>query len=140
MQVMKELQRFRLKQKGLDKLNQQHSKSVKDVEESLNAAKNTIQNLYEEYDNEIDTKGSQYLKDLRIEVRNIENILSQEGYVTIDEHRKIITEIQEKLPESSDWIEYDLINGAIKIGIIKLKDKMVLIALIKSFNIKTTRK
>lgn len=100
--------------KGLDKLNQQHSKSVKDVEESLNAAKNTIQNLYEEYDNEIDTKGSQYLKDLRIEVRNIENILSQEGYVTIDEHRKIITEIQEKLPESSDWIEYDLINGAIK--------------------------
>lgn len=102
MQVMKELQRFRLKQKGLDKLNQQHSKSVKDVEESLNAAKNTIQNLYEEYDNEIDTKGSQYLKDLRIEVRNIENILSQEGYVTIDEHRKIITEIQEKLPESSD--------------------------------------
>lgn len=100
--------------KGLDKLNQQHSKSVKDVEEFLNAAKNTIQNLYEEYDNEIDTKGSQYLKDLRIEVRNIENILSQEGYVTIDEHRKIITEIQEKLPESSDWIEYDLINGAIK--------------------------
>lgn len=100
--------------KGLDKLNQQHSKSVKDVEESLNAAKNTIQNLYEEYDNEIDTKGSQYLKDLRIEVRNIENILSQEGYVTIDENRKIITEIQEKLPESSDWIEYDLINGAIK--------------------------
>ena len=100
--------------KGLDKLNEQHSKSVKDVEESLNAAKNTIQNLYEEYDNEIDTKGSQYLKDLRIEVRNIENILSQEGYVTIDEHRKIITEIQEKLPESSDWIEYDLINGAIK--------------------------
>ena len=100
--------------KGLDKLNQQHSKSLKDVEESLNAAKNTIQNLYEEYDNEIDTKGSQYLKDLRIEVRNIENILSQEGYVTIDEHRKIITEIQEKLPESSDWIEYDLINGAIK--------------------------
>ena len=100
--------------KGLDQLNQQHSKSVKDVEESLNAAKNTIQNLYEEYDNEIDTKGSQYLKDLRIEVRNIENILSQEGYVTIDEHRKIITEIQEKLPESSDWIEYDLINGAIK--------------------------
>ena len=100
--------------KGLDKLNQQHSKSVKDVEESLKAAKNTIQNLYEEYDNEIDTKGSQYLKDLRIEVRNIENILSQEGYVTIDEHRKIITEIQEKLPESSDWIEYDLINGAIK--------------------------
>ncbi len=100
--------------KGLDKLNQQHSKSVKDVEESLNAAKNTIQNLYEEYDNEIDTKGSQYLKDLRIEVRNIENVLSQEGYVTIDEHRKIITEIQEKLPESSDWIEYDLINGAIK--------------------------
>lgn len=100
--------------KGLDKLNQQHSKSVKDVEEFLNAAKNTIQNLYEEYDNEIDTKGSQYLKDLRIEVRNIENILSKEGYVTIDEHRKIITEIQEKLPESSDWIEYDLINGAIK--------------------------
>ena len=100
--------------KGLDILNQQHSKSVKDVEEFLNAAKNTIQNLYEEYDNEIDTKGSQYLKDLRIEVRNIENILSQEGYVTIDEHRKIITEIQEKLPESSDWIEYDLINGAIK--------------------------
>lgn len=100
--------------KGLDKLNQQHSKSVKDVEEFLNAAKNTIQNLYEEYDNEIYTKGSQYLKDLRIEVRNIENILSQEGYVTIDEHRKIITEIQEKLPESSDWIEYDLINGAIK--------------------------
>ena len=100
--------------KGLDKLNQQHSKSVKDVEEFLNAAKNTIQNLYEEYDNEIDTKGSQYLKDLRIEVRNIENILSQEGYVTIDEHRKIFTEIQEKLPESSDWIEYDLINGAIK--------------------------
>lgn len=100
--------------KGLDKLNQQHSKSVKDVEEFLNAAKNTIQNLYEEYDNEIDTKGSQYLKDLRIEVRNIENILSQEGYVTIDEHRKSITEIQEKLPESSDWIEYDLINGAIK--------------------------
>lgn len=100
--------------KGLDKLNQQHSKSVKDVEEFLNAAKNTIQNLYEEYDNEIDTKGSQYLKDLRIEVRNIENILSQEGYVTIDEHRKIITEIQEKLHESSDWIEYDLINGAIK--------------------------
>ena len=100
--------------KGLDQLNQQHSKSLKDVEESLNAAKNTIQNLYEEYDNEIDTKGSQYLKDLRIEVRNIENILSQEGYVTIDEHRKIITEIQEKLPESSDWIEYDLINGAIK--------------------------
>ncbi|MCG1396430.1 BppU family phage baseplate upper protein [Staphylococcus epidermidis] len=100
--------------KRLDKLNQQHSKSVKDVEEFLNAAKNTIQNLYEEYDNEIDTKGSQYLKDLRIEVRNIENILSQEGYVTIDEHRKIITEIQEKLPESSDWIEYDLINGAIK--------------------------
>lgn len=124
----------------MDKLNQQHSKSVKDVEEFLNAAKNTIQNLYEEYDNEIDTKGSQYLKDLRIEVRNIENILSQEGYVTIDEHRKIITEIQEKLPESSDWIEYDLINGAIKIGIIKLKDKMVLIALIKLFNIKTTRK
>ncbi|MDU4133363.1 MAG: BppU family phage baseplate upper protein, partial [Clostridium perfringens] len=39
--------------KGLDKLNQQHSKSVKDVEEFLNAAKNTIQNLYEEYDNEI---------------------------------------------------------------------------------------
>ena len=100
--------------KGLDILNQQHSKSLKDVEESLNAAKNTIQNLYEEYDNEIDTKGSQYLKDLRIEVRNIENILSQEGYVTIDEHRKIFTEIQEKLPESSDWIEYDLINGAIK--------------------------
>ena len=100
--------------KGLDILNQQHSKSVKDVEEFLNAAKNTIQNLYEEYDNEIDTKGSQYLKDLRIEVRNIENILSQEGYVTIDEHRKIFTEIQEKLPESSDWIEYDLINGAIK--------------------------
>ena len=100
--------------KGLDILNQQHSKSVKDVEESLNAAKNTIQNLYEEYDNEIDTKGSQYLKDLRIEIRNIENVLSQEGYVTIDEHRKIITEIQEKLPESSDWIEYDLINGAIK--------------------------
>lgn len=100
--------------KGLDKLNQQHSKSIKDVEESLNAAKNTIQNLYEEYDNEIDTKGSQYLKDLRIEVRNIENVLSQEGYVTIDEHRKSITEIQEKLPESSDWIEYDLINGAIK--------------------------
>ena len=100
--------------KGLDKLNQQHSKSVKDVEEFLNAAKNTIQNLYEEYDNEIDTKGSQYLKDLRIEIRNIENVLSQEGYVTIDEHRKIITEIQEKLPESSDWIEYDLINGAIK--------------------------
>ena len=100
--------------KGLDKLNQQHSKSVKDVEESLNAAKNTIQNLYEEYDNEIDTKGSQYLKDLRIEVRNIENILSQEGYVTIDEHRKSIIEIQEKLPKSSDWIEYDLINGAIK--------------------------
>ena len=62
----------------MDKLNQQHSKSVKDVEEFLNAAKNTIQNLYEEYDNEIDTKGSQYLKDLRIEVRNIENILSQE--------------------------------------------------------------
>ena len=61
--------------KGLDILNQQHSKSVKDVEESLNAAKNTIQNLYEEYDNEIDTKGSQYLKDLRIEVRNIENVL-----------------------------------------------------------------
>lgn len=100
--------------KGLDQLNQQHSKSLKDVEESLNAAKNTIQNLYEEYDNEIDTKGSQYLKDLRIEVRNIENILNQEGYVTIDEHRKSITEIQEKLPESSDWIEYDLINGAIK--------------------------
>lgn len=100
--------------KGLDKLNQQHSKSVKDVEEFLNAAKNTIQNLYEEYDNEIDTKGSQYLKDLRIEIKNIENVLSQEGYVTIDEHRKIITEIQEKLPESSDWIEYDLINGAIK--------------------------
>lgn len=100
--------------KGLDILNQQRSKSLKDVEESLNAAKNTIQNLYEEYDNEIDTKGSQYLKDLRIEVRNIENILSQEGYVTIDEHRKSITEIQEKLPESSDWIEYDLINGAIK--------------------------
>ena len=100
--------------KGLDKLNQQHSKSVKDVEEFLNAAKNTIQNLYEEYDNEIDTKGSQYLKDLRIEIRNIENVLSQEGYVTIDEHRKSITEIQEKLPESSDWIEYDLINGAIK--------------------------
>lgn len=124
----------------MDKLNQQHSKSIKDVEESLNAAKNTIQNLYEEYDNEIDTKGSQYLKDLRIEVRNIENVLSQEGYVTIDEHRKSITEIQEKLPESSDWIEYDLINGAIKIGIIKLKDKMVLIALIKSFNIKTIRK
>ncbi|ASN70104.1 putative tail protein [uncultured Caudovirales phage] len=100
--------------KGLDQLNQQHSKSLKDVEESLNAAKNTIQNLYEEYDNEIDTKGSQYLKDLRIEVSNIENILNQEGYVTIDEHRKSITEIQEKLPESSDWIEYDLINGAIK--------------------------
>lgn len=100
--------------KGLDILNQQHSKSLKDVEESLNAAKNTIQNLYEEYDNEIDTKVSQYLKDLRIEIRNIENVLSQEGYVTIDEHRKIITEIQEKLPESSDWIEYDLINGAIK--------------------------
>ncbi|MGX0402190.1 uncharacterized protein YukE [Staphylococcus epidermidis] len=100
--------------KGLDILNQQRSKSLKDVEESLNAAKNTIQNLYEEYDNEIDTKGSQYLKDLRTEVRNIENILSQEGYVTIDEHRKSITEIQEKLPESSDWIEYDLINGAIK--------------------------
>ena len=57
MQVMKELQRFRLKQKGLDKLNQQHSKSVKDVEESLNAAKNTIQNLYEEYDNDIEVKG-----------------------------------------------------------------------------------
>lgn len=54
---MKELQRFRLKQKGLDKLNQQHSKSVKDVEESLNAAKNTIQNLYEEYDNDIEVKG-----------------------------------------------------------------------------------
>ncbi|MBC3075829.1 BppU family phage baseplate upper protein [Staphylococcus epidermidis] len=100
--------------KGLDILNQQHSKSLKDVEESLNAAKNTIQNLYEEYDNDIEVKGGQYLKDLRIEVRNIENILSQEGYVTIDEHRKIITEIQEKLPESSDWIEYDLINGAIK--------------------------
>ncbi|MGK8318986.1 BppU family phage baseplate upper protein [Staphylococcus epidermidis] len=100
--------------KGLDILNQQHSKSLKDVEESLSAAKNTIQNLYEEYDNDIETKGGQYLKDLRIEVRNIENILSQEGYVTIDEHRKIFTEIQEKLPESSDWIEYDLINGAIK--------------------------
>ncbi|MCC2092069.1 BppU family phage baseplate upper protein [Staphylococcus epidermidis] len=100
--------------KGLDILNQQHSKSLKDVEESLNAAKNTIQNLYEEYDNDIEAKGGQYLKDLRIEVRNIENILSQEGYVTIDEHRKIFTEIQEKLPESSDWIEYDLINGAIK--------------------------
>lgn len=100
--------------KGLDILNQQHSKSLKDVEESLNAAKNTIQNLYEEYDNDIEVKGGQYLKDLRIEVRNIENILSQEEYVTNDEHRKIITEIQEKLPESSDWIEYDLINGAIK--------------------------
>ncbi|AUJ73412.1 hypothetical protein SE1UMMC_03225 [Staphylococcus epidermidis] len=100
--------------KGLDILNQQHSKSLKDVEESLSAAKNTIQNLYEEYDNDIETKGGQYLKDLRIEVMNIENILSQEGYVTIDEHRKIFTEIQEKLPESSDWIEYDLINGAIK--------------------------
>ncbi|MCO6308968.1 BppU family phage baseplate upper protein [Staphylococcus epidermidis] len=100
--------------KGLDILNQQHSKILKDVEESLSAAKNTIQNLYEEYDNDIETKGGQYLKDLRIEVRNIENILSQEGYVTIDEHRKIFTEIQEKLPESSDWIEYDLINGAIK--------------------------
>lgn len=100
--------------KGLDILNQQHSKSLKDVEESLSAAKNTIQNLYEEYDNDIETKGGQYLKDLRIEVRNIENILSQKGYVTIDEHRKIFTEIQEKLPESSDWIEYDLINGAIK--------------------------
>ncbi|MBF9283038.1 BppU family phage baseplate upper protein [Staphylococcus epidermidis] len=100
--------------KGLDILNQQHSKSLKDVEESLSAAKNTIQNLYEEYDNDIETKGGQYLKDLRIEVRNIENILSQEGYVTIDEHRKIFTEIQEKLPESSDWIEYDLINGGIK--------------------------
>lgn len=100
--------------KGLDILNQQHSKSLKDVEESLSAAKNTIQNLYEEYDNDIETKGGQYLKDLRIEVMNIENILSQEGYVTIYEHRKIFTEIQEKLPESSDWIEYDLINGAIK--------------------------
>ena len=78
MQVMKELQRFRLKQKRLDKLNQQHSKSLKDIEESLSATKNTIQNLYEEYDNDIDAKGEQYLKDLRIEVRNIENILSQE--------------------------------------------------------------
>ena len=50
--------KFRLKQKGLDILNQQHSKSLKDVEESLSAAKNTIQNLYEEYDNDIETKGA----------------------------------------------------------------------------------
>ena len=66
-----------MKQKGLDILNQQHSKSLKDVEESLSAAKIQFKIFMRNMTTILKQKG-QYLKDLRIEVMNIENILSQE--------------------------------------------------------------
>lgn len=104
--------------KGVNQLTDLNNKSLKNIERTLNAATQTIDNLYEDYDNELANKAEQYLKDLRVEVLNIQNILGRDGYITQEQHENENLLLKEQIntlkASDSDWITFDLINGAVK--------------------------
>lgn len=104
--------------KGQKNISDLSNKGLKDIQNSLNAALNTIRNQAEDNTTDITTKGDNYLKQLRTEVTNIENILANEGFVKNADYTNDLQALRDKLnevaPTDSGWVEFDTKNGAVK--------------------------
>lgn len=103
---------------GKKEITDLNKSTLNDIDEARLGSLNTLKLITDELNKNIRDNGNQYITDLRKEVTNIENIISDDGFVhseDYEEFKVFITDLCNSLkPVDSGWIPLELINGAVQ--------------------------